>query len=176
MMVHFLLCSNDHKLSALVFLLKRIGLNEATIIFASTKYLVDLIVYTLEKFGISAVNIYGKMDATDRRDQLQLVPIHILYYYFKFRSNQSKILVVTDLASRGLDIPFVSNVIQYDYPSKPKVFIHRAGRTARAGRKGWVYSLIAPDEIYYISETMLFAGRKLVNEGDLEDVSKAFYG
>jgi ATP-dependent RNA helicase DDX54/DBP10 len=165
MMVHFLLCSNDHKLSALVFLLKRIGLNEATIIFASTKYLVDLIVYTLEKFGISAVNIYGKMDATDRRDQLQL-----------FRSNQSKILVVTDLASRGLDIPFVSNVIQYDYPSKPKVFIHRAGRTARAGRKGWVYSLIAPDEIYFISETMLFAGRHLVNEGDLEDVSRAFYG
>lgn len=81
MMVHFLLCSNDHKLSALVFLLKRIGLNEATIIFASTKYLVDLIVYTLEKFGISAVNIYGKMDATDRRDQLQLVLLFILYYY-----------------------------------------------------------------------------------------------
>lgn len=56
------------------------------------------------------------------------------------------------------------------------MFIHRAGRTARAGRRGSVYSLIAPDEIYYISETMLFAGRHLVNEGDLDDITLAFYG
>lgn len=80
------------------------------------------------------------------------------------------------MASRGIDIPFVGNVIHYDYPAKPKIFIHRSGRTARAGRMGTVYSLIAMEEIYYIQETMLYAGRKLVTEGELEDTTKAFYG
>jgi ATP-dependent RNA helicase DDX54/DBP10 len=86
-------------------------------------------------------------------------------------------MVVTDLASRGLDIPFVNNVIHFDYPSKSKIFIHRSGRTARAGRKGTVYTLLQKDELYFIHETMLFAGRKLVNKcDDLEDTSKAYYG
>lgn len=85
-------------------------------------------------------------------------------------------LVVTDLASRGIDIPFVGNVIHYDYPAQSKIFIHRSGRTARAGRSGTVYTLLAHDEVYYIHETMLFAGRKLVNRGDPEDSTKAFYG
>jgi ATP-dependent RNA helicase DDX54/DBP10 len=70
----------------------------------------------------------------------------------------------------------VSNVIHFDYPASSKIFIHRSGRTARAGKKGTVYTLLAHDELYYIHETMLFAGRKLVSQGDLEDSSLAIYG
>ena len=87
-----------------------------------------------------------------------------------------KVLIVTDLASRGIDLPFVANVIHYDYPSNPKIFIHRSGRTARAGKAGYVYALISSEEILYIKETMIYVGRKLVNEGDVSDPALAFYG
>ena len=70
----------------------------------------------------------------------------------------------------------MNNVIHFDYPTSTKIFIHRSGRTARAGRAGTVYTLLAHDELYYIHETMLFAGRKLAFEGDTTDNTKAFYG
>lgn len=76
MMVHFLIVGEQHKLSALIFLLLRIGLDDTSIIFASTKYLVDLIVYTLEKVGIPSVSIYGRMDQLDRKEQLQAVHLY----------------------------------------------------------------------------------------------------
>lgn len=83
---------------------------------------------------------------------------------------------MTDLASRGIDLPFVNNVIHFDYPAKPKIFIHRSGRTARAGKSGNVFTLLSSEEVYFIAETMLFAGRKLAYEGEMTDTSKAFYG
>jgi superfamily II DNA/RNA helicase len=66
---------------------------------------------------------------------------------------------VTDLASRGIDLPNVNNVIHYDYPASTKIFIHRSGRTARAGKKGNTYAIVGMNEIMYISEIMLLAGR-----------------
>ena len=66
--INFLIVGSDHKLSALIFLLNRLGLEQTSIIFASTKYLVDLIVFTLEKVGIPSVSIYGKMDLVDRKE------------------------------------------------------------------------------------------------------------
>ena len=75
-----------------------------------------------------------------------------------------RFLVVTDLASRGLDIPSVNYVIQYDFPPKPKIFIHRSGRTARAGLSGKTISIIATNEVMYIIDLLLFIGRKLTND------------
>lgn len=73
-------------------------------------------------------------------------------------------LVVTDVAARGLDLPYLANVINYDFPSQPKIFVHRVGRTARAGRKGWSYSLIRDSDVPYLIDLQLFLGQPLVTE------------
>lgn len=59
-----------------------------------------------------------------------------------FRSCKTAVLIVTDLASRGLDVPEVNYVIHYDYPSNHKIFVHRSGRTARKGAKGHTIALV----------------------------------
>lgn len=59
-----------------------------------------------------------------------------IYNLSLFQKNQIPVLVVTDVAARGLDIPIVNTVIHYDCPSSPKLFVHRTGRTARGGREG----------------------------------------
>jgi ATP-dependent RNA helicase DDX54/DBP10 len=69
-----------------------------------------------------------------------------------FRENQSKFLIVTDLCARGIDIPDVKYVINYDFPSQMKTFIHRCGRTARAEQQGTVYSFFTPQERPYVYE------------------------
>jgi len=86
-------------------------------------------------------------------------------------------MVVTDLAARGLDLPFISNVVHYDFPAQAKLFIHRSGRTARANRTGNAYSLISKNEVMFISEIMLYIGRTLSNNiKDLNNNEKALYG
>ena len=59
----------------------------------------------------------------------------------KFATKKVNVMVVTDLAARGIDIPMLDNVINYHFPSKSKLFVHRVGRVARAGRQGTAYSL-----------------------------------
>lgn len=76
-----------------------------------------------------------------------------------FRKKQVKFLIVTDLAARGIDIPLLENVIHYDFPTKMKLFIHRSGRTARAGQSGTSFSLITPDELAYMHDLSIFVGR-----------------
>ncbi|KAF3926573.1 hypothetical protein AA313_de0204325 [Arthrobotrys entomopaga] len=126
----------------------------STIIFASTKHHVDYIASLLMVFGYAVSYVYGTLDQVARRNQVE-----------KFRSGESQILVVTDVAARGIDIPMLSNVINYDFPPQPKVFVHRVGRTARAGRRGWAYSLVRLEDMPYLLDLQLFLGRKLVTDG-----------
>jgi len=69
----------------------------------------------------------------------------------KFRRNHARVLVVTDLAARGLDIPSVQHVINFGYPQNAKTFIHRCGRTARAGKTGTVWTILGLSEKNYMS-------------------------
>lgn len=123
----------------------------STIVFAATKHHVDYIVGILREAGFAVSYAYGSLDQTARNIQVQ-----------RFRNGASHILVVTDVAARGIDIPILANVINYDFPSQPKVFIHRVGRTARAGQKGWSYSLVRDADAPYLLDLQLFLGRKLV--------------
>lgn len=88
------------------------------------------------------------MDQRTREDRL-----------VSFRKKYVNILIVTDLAARGIDIPLLENVIHFDFPTKLKLFIHRSGRTARAGQAGTSYSLITPDELAYMHDLSIFVGR-----------------
>jgi ATP-dependent RNA helicase DDX54/DBP10 len=123
----------------------------STIVFTATKHHVDYIVSILREAGFATSYAYGSLDQTARNIQVQ-----------RFRNGVTHILVVTDVAARGIDIPILANVINYDFPSQPKVFIHRVGRTARAGQKGWSYSLVRDSDAPYLLDLQLFLGRKLV--------------
>ena len=71
---------------------------------------------------------------------------------------------MTDLAARGLDIPLLENVVHYDFPPKLKLFIHRSGRTARAGQRGTSYGIITEEELAYLHDLSIFVGRPHYDE------------
>lgn len=122
----------------------------STIVFAATKHHVEYLAQLLRLAGYAVSYVYGTLDQTARKTQVHA-----------FRTGQTNILVVTDVAARGIDIPVLANVINYDFPSQPKIYIHRVGRTARAGQKGWSYSLVRDADAPYLLDLQLFLGRKL---------------
>ncbi len=69
---------------------------------------------------------------------------------------------MTDVAARGIDIPVLANVVNYDFPPQPKIFVHRVGRTARAGKRGWSYSLVRDTDTPYLLDLQLFLGKRLL--------------
>ncbi|KAH6607595.1 atp-dependent rna helicase dbp10 [Trichoderma cornu-damae] len=123
----------------------------STIIFAATKHHVEYLYNLLQQAGFATSHVYGSLDQTARRIQVE-----------DFRMGKTNLLVVTDVAARGIDIPVLANVINYDFPPQPKVFIHRVGRTARAGQRGWAYSLVRDVDAPYLLDLQLFLGKKLV--------------
>jgi ATP-dependent RNA helicase DDX54/DBP10 len=122
----------------------------STIIFAATKHHVDYLATLLRLSGFAVSHAYGSLDQTARNIQVE-----------DFRTGKTNILVVTDVAARGIDIPVLANVINYDFPPQPKVFVHRVGRTARAGQRGWSYSLVRDTDAPYLLDLQLFLGRRL---------------
>lgn len=136
----------------------------ATVVFAATKHHVEYLARFLQIAGYAVSFVYGSLDQVARRSQVA-----------KFRSGQTQILVVTDVAARGIDIPVLSNVINYDFPPQPKVFVHRVGRTARAGRRGWAYSLVRAEDVPYLIDLQLFLGRKLVVGPEIGKIAKTDY-
>lgn len=119
-----------------------------TLVFVSTKHHVEYIAALLSQAGYAVSPIYGSMDQTARR-------LHLA----RFRAGRTSILVVTDLAARGIDIPGVENVVNYDFPNGARAFVHRVGRTARAGRKGWAYTFVTASELPHLLDLELFLGR-----------------
>ncbi|XWX01822.1 hypothetical protein V2A60_009851 [Cordyceps javanica] len=128
----------SHKLPALAQLLQKLPITpQRSIVFLSTCAAVDYFQHTLPKIlpdGISLVPLHGKHPANVREKNFK-----------KFLTSVSPtLLLTTDLAARGLDIPQVDLVVQVDAPSDPKVFIHRCGRAGRAGRKGLAVVMLHP--------------------------------
>ncbi|KZO98912.1 ATP-dependent RNA helicase DBP10 [Calocera viscosa TUFC12733] len=121
-----------------------------SLIFAATKHHVEYLANLLEAAGYSVSHIYGSLDQMARTLQMA-----------RFRKGVTNLLVVTDVAARGIDIPVLENVINYDFPAGARVFVHRVGRTARAGRKGWAWSLITNTDLPYALDLQLFLGRPL---------------
>jgi len=117
-------------------ILEELGTNSGTtLIFARTKMRTDRLSRFLEKNGISAEAIHGGRSQSQRRRALEA-----------FRNGDTNILVATDVASRGLDIPHIETVINFDLPQSTEDYVHRIGRTARAGAKGAAISFVTPEE------------------------------
>jgi ATP-dependent RNA helicase DDX54/DBP10 len=130
-----------------------------TLVFAATKHHVEYLTALLTTAGYAVSHIYGSLDQSARTQQMD-----------QFRCGRTNILVVTDVAARGIDIPVLANVVNYDFPQGARVFVHRVGRTARAGRSGWAWSFVSPTELPYLVELQLFLGRPLTHDvlGDSE--------
>ena len=135
----------------------------STLIFVSTKHHVEYISTLLRATGFAVSHAYGALDQLARKLQVQ-----------DFRNGMTNILVVTDVAARGIDIPVLANVINFDFPSQPKIFVHRAGRTARAGQRGWSYSFVGQSEAPYLLDLQLFLGKRLVL-GRSDDIGSVNY-
>mgnify|MGYP003624152164 FL=1 len=122
--------------------------NEAALVFARTKHGSDRLAKQLTGAGVNAVAIHGNRSQGQRTRALEA-----------FTNGDAPVLVATDVAARGLDIPVVKHVYNYELPNVPETYVHRIGRTARAGREGAAITLCAPDEM-----------------GELKDIEKVIRG
>ncbi|VAV88866.1 ATP-dependent RNA helicase Atu1833 [hydrothermal vent metagenome] len=103
------------------------------IVFCNRKTDVDIVAKSLKKYGYDAAPIHGDLDQSQRTRTLDA-----------FRNGELRFLIASDVAARGLDVPAVSHVINYDVPGHPEDYIHRIGRTGRAGRDGKAITLCIP--------------------------------
>jgi len=110
------------------------------IIFCNRKVDVDIVAKSLKKHGLNAEPIHGDLDQSHRTRTLD-----------GFRDGSIRFLIASDVAARGLDIPNVSHVINYDVPSHAEDYVHRIGRTGRAGRTGVAISISVPSEEKYLA-------------------------
>jgi superfamily II DNA/RNA helicase len=111
------------------------------IIFCNRKRDVAVLHKSLAKHGFNAGALHGDMDQTSRTDTLD-----------KFRAGEIMLLAASDVAARGLDIPDVSHVFNFDLPWAADDYVHRIGRTGRAGREGYSASLVSPDDLKFVSD------------------------
>lgn len=108
---------------------------KSALVFSRTKHGCDRIVKNLENFKITAVSIHGNKSQTARETALR-----------EFKNGKVQILVATDIAARGIDIPEVEYVFNYDIPNDPANYVHRIGRTARAGKSGMAIAFCDKEE------------------------------
>lgn len=120
------------------------------LVFVSSGRTADNLAGKLIKNGLQAAALHGKKSQGARAEALN-----------KFKSGKLRVLVATDLASRGIDIELLPHVINYDLPRSPKDYIHRIGRTGRAGAQGVAISLISPEDIPHFKLIQKKAGKRI---------------
>ncbi len=109
------------------------------IIFCNRKVDVDIVAKSLKKYGYDAAAIHGDLDQSQRTRTLD-----------GFRNGDLRLLIASDVAARGLDIPAVSHVFNFDVPSHAEDYVHRIGRTGRAGRSGKAFTICVPRDDKYL--------------------------
>jgi len=107
-----------------------------TIVFAATKQRTQKVAWELKQEGFKAITIHGDLSQKQRDNAM-----------YRFKKGIEDVLVATDIAARGIDVPAVGHVINYDIPEDPLIYFHRIGRTARAGGAGQAISLVSQDRI-----------------------------
>ncbi|HEY7194875.1 MAG TPA: DEAD/DEAH box helicase [Gemmatimonadales bacterium] len=124
-----------------------------TLIFTRTKYGADKLVTFLKREGIPANALHGDKAQSHRTRTLN-----------QFRDGSAEILVATDIAARGIDVDGIRMVVNFDVPTDAEVYVHRVGRTARAGARGLALTLISPDEWLLMADVERLIGQTFPRE------------
>ncbi|CBH10557.1 ATP-dependent DEAD/H RNA helicase, putative [Trypanosoma brucei gambiense DAL972] len=152
---------NDEKIAALIVLLKKVIGIEASdkksesaekqaLVFVESKFHVDYLEAIMEAYHISCSAVHGQMDQEGRRNAVRA-----------FAKRETSVMIVTDVAARGLDLPLLDNVVNFSFAPTPKLFVHRVGRVARAGRSGAAYSILTFEDFPHYVDLMAFLNRPL---------------
>ena len=135
------------KTKLLVSLLQN-PLMESVLVFTRTKHGADRVVRHLSKASISAMAIHGNKSQTARQKALT-----------QFKDKTLKVLIATDIAARGIDVDHLSHVVNYELPNVPETYVHRIGRTGRAGRDGVAISFCDAEEFPYLKDIQKLIGK-----------------
>ncbi|HUF57187.1 MAG TPA: DEAD/DEAH box helicase [Thermohalobaculum sp.] len=125
------------------------------IVFARTKHRANRVAEQLGKRGVAVEAIHGNKSQNARQRALA-----------RFRSGDARVLVATDIAARGIDVPAVSHVFNFELPNEAESYVHRIGRTARAGAAGAAVSFCDPSERAYLRDIERLTGQRLAVVGD----------
>jgi superfamily II DNA/RNA helicase len=164
---HFVFCPNGEDWAKREVLrnLIRDGNVKNAIIFCNRKRDVAVLYKSLVKHGFNAGALHGDMEQSARTETLD-----------KFRNDEIMLLAASDVAARGLDIPDVSHVFNFDLPWAADDYVHRIGRTGRAGKEGHSISLVSPDDLKFVKDIEKVTGETAVWLGEPpseEDVAGA---
>ena len=141
--------AEEKKGPLLRYLIKHNDLKQV-LIFTSSAHRADAVAYKLSKNGIQATSTHGKKSQGARTENLR-----------KFKTGKLRVLVATDLLTRGIDIEFLPYVVNYDLPRSPKDYIHRIGRTGRAESPGEAISFITADDEHHFKVIQKKMGKKV---------------
>ncbi len=147
---NYIFIPEKHKETYLVYLLAQFTTGLKTIIFTTTCNQSMKLALILRNLNFKAVNINGQLSQTQRLNALN-----------KFKAGERQILIATDVASRGLDIPAVDLVINFDIPQHSKDYVHRVGRTARAGKSGRAITIVTQYDVETFQKIEELIGKKL---------------
>ena len=120
------------------------------IVFARTKIRVERVVAAMERVGIKSEGLHGGMEQKDRFDVLN-----------RFRNDETNVLITTDVAARGIDIPNVDYVVNYDIPDDSENYVHRCGRTGRGNKTGQALAFCSAEEKPLIAEIEEYTGEEI---------------
>ncbi|MDR1721831.1 MAG: DEAD/DEAH box helicase [Methanobrevibacter sp.] len=140
----------NKKLETLTRLIDIYDLNLA-LVFCNTKKMVDRLTRDLKVRGYSVGGIHGDLSQTQRDNVMK-----------RFRTGKIEILVATDVAARGIDVPDVEAVFNYDVPNDNEYYVHRIGRTGRAGKTGYAFTFVSGKEIYKLRDIRKFTKSKIL--------------
>ena len=154
-------CSARAKKDTLIDLLRAEDVSSA-IIFSNRKTTVRELAQSLSRSGFKATQIQGDMDQSERIRELD-----------RFKSGEVSILVASDVAARGLDVKGVSHVFNFDVPWHPDDYVHRIGRTGRAGATGKAFTLATPDDAEAVANIEKLTGTKIPRVGTTAKIASA---
>ncbi|MFR9523065.1 MAG: DEAD/DEAH box helicase [Rikenellaceae bacterium] len=123
---------------------------ESTLVFTRTKYGADKVAKILNRAGITAEAIHGNKSQNNRQRTLA-----------NFKERKTRVLIATDIASRGIDVDNLSHVVNFELPNVPETYVHRIGRTGRAGREGVAYSFCKEEEMPLLRDIEKLIGKRI---------------